>query len=64
MPICPVFKQIGERFGGFDLAVSLANMNHAMYVLNRDFFVSSSSLSGLSPHDLHFHLSMPPQTML
>jgi N-acyl-phosphatidylethanolamine-hydrolysing phospholipase D len=25
MPICPVFKQIGERFGGFDLAVSLAD---------------------------------------
>jgi N-acyl-phosphatidylethanolamine-hydrolysing phospholipase D len=22
MPVCPAFKQIGERFGGFDLAVS------------------------------------------
>jgi N-acyl-phosphatidylethanolamine-hydrolysing phospholipase D len=26
MPICPVFKQIGERFGGFDLAVRPADM--------------------------------------
>ena len=39
MPICPVFEQIGERFGGFDLAASpIDTVGGYIYALTRKFF--------------------------
>jgi N-acyl-phosphatidylethanolamine-hydrolysing phospholipase D len=41
MPICPVFKQIGERFGRFDLAVSFKLVSHVHILTPNQFFLFS-----------------------